>query len=57
MGLKQLGQDSVYYSEPAYEPIVACCEHGNEHSGPIKYRTFLEYTGDYSLLKGTLTWN
>jgi hypothetical protein len=31
--------------------VASCCEHGNEHLGPIKSGEFLDYPGDYRLLK------
>jgi hypothetical protein len=31
--------------------VVGCCEHGNEPSGSIKSKEFLDELSDYHLLK------
>jgi hypothetical protein len=31
--------------------VAGCCEYGNENSGSIKDRIFLDHLGDYQLLK------
>jgi hypothetical protein len=35
--------------------VVDCCEHGNKPSGSVKGRQFLDYLGDYQLLKEDYT--
>jgi hypothetical protein len=37
--------------------VAGSCEHGNEHSGPIKGGAFVEQLGDYQFFKDSAAWS
>jgi hypothetical protein len=47
------GSDSVDWVAAAEsrEKLQGCCDYSNEHSGSIKCGVFLDYMGNYQLLK------
>jgi hypothetical protein len=46
-----VGSCGLDASGSIHGPVADCCEHGNEPSGSIKGRKFLDYLTEYSLLK------
>jgi hypothetical protein len=41
-----MGKCGLDSSGLGQEPVAACCEHGNEPSGSLKGRIFLDYLSD-----------
>jgi hypothetical protein len=42
-----VGSCGLDSSDPGYGPVAGSCEHGNESSGSIKGRKFLDLLSDY----------
>jgi len=49
-----VGRRGLYASGSGYGPVVGCCDHGYEPSGPIKDDEFPDELNDCQLFKRTL---